>query len=133
MGWSTAWGAWKNRLSLEGQSAAETRLGLVPTGALVTLSNPYWWLWWALITPFYIQQTFVWGLAGLVALFVVHWLSNLGWLTGISWLTGSGRALFSPRVYRWVMIVSGAILLFFGLTFVVLGARFLVTGEVGLS
>jgi threonine/homoserine/homoserine lactone efflux protein len=133
MGWSTALGAWRDRLSLDGQAAVEPRLGLVPTGALVTLSNPYWWLWWALITPLYIEQTFVWGLLAVLLLFFVHWLADLGWLTGISWLTGSGRGLISPRVYRWVMIVSGALLLFFGLTFVIAGLRFLTTGEVAFA
>ena len=86
-----------------------------------------------LISPLYLQEALAWGILGLAILYLVHWLTDLGWLTGLSWLTGSGRSLFSPGIYRWVLIVCGAALLFFGITFVVAGLRFLVTGEVSLG
>ena len=133
MGWGMGFGAWRGRISLEGDAEKEAAIGLVPTGTLLTLSNPYWWIWWALITPLYIQQSFAWGILGLIVLFLVHWSTDLGWLTGLSWLTGSGRKIISARVYRWVIIVCGAALVFFGITFVIAGVQFLVTGEVGLG
>ncbi|MDX1613132.1 MAG: LysE family transporter [Candidatus Promineifilaceae bacterium] len=133
MGWTMGRDAWQGRLRLDAQAAERARLGLVPTGALVSLSNPYWWIWWALITPLYIQQSFAWGIIGVAVLYLVHWSSDLGWLTGLSWLTGSGRDLIGPRLYRWVMIVCGVALLFFGLSFIVAGINFLVTGQVSLS
>jgi threonine/homoserine/homoserine lactone efflux protein len=133
MGWAMGYGAWKYRLSLEGSASDEIKLGLVPTGALVSISNPYWWLWWALITPLYIEQSLAWGVLGVAILFVVHWSTDLGWLTSLSWLTGSGRALFSPRVYRLVLIICGGALIFFGVTFIVAGINFLITGEVSLG
>ena len=80
----------------------------------------------------YIQQSFAWGVLGLIILFLVHWSTDLGWLTGLSWLTGSGRKIISPQIYRWVIIACGAALVFFGVTFVVAGVQFLVVGEVGL-
>ena len=49
MGLSMGLGAWQHSLSLEGEAAQEARFGLVPEGSLVTLSNPYWWIWWALM------------------------------------------------------------------------------------
>lgn len=133
MGWEMGLAAWRHQLSLDQAAAQEARFGLVPTGALVSLSNPYWWIWWALISPLYIRQSFAWGVAGLVILYVVHWMIDLGWLTGLGWLSGSGRRIFSPRVYRWVMIVCGGALLFFGISFVIAGIAFLTTGEIGLE
>lgn len=133
MGLGMGVGAWRHRLSLEGEAAQEAQFGLVSEGSLVTLSNPYWWIWWALITPLYLQEALIWGVLGLVILYLVHWSIDLGWLTSLSWLTGSGRNLFSPRVYRWVLIACGAALLFFGVSFVIAGVRFLTTGEVSLS
>lgn len=133
MGWGMGWGAWRGRLSLAGQTSGRARFGLVPTGALVSLSNPYWWIWWALATPLYIERAFGWGLLGLLVLYLVHWSSDLGWLTGLSWLTGSGRGLLSPGIYRWVLIVCGGALLFFGLSFVVAGLKFLASGQVSLG
>ena len=133
MGWGMGYGAWKYRLKLEGEEVSDSRLGLVSTGSAVTVSNPYWWVWWALVTPLYIEQSLAWGVLGLTILFLVHWSTDLGWLTSLAWLTGSGRALFSARVYRVVLIVCGGALIFFGITFVVAGIRFLITGEVGLG
>ena len=133
MGWGMGYGAWKHRLTLEGNTVDESKLGLVSTGSVVTLSNPYWWIWWALVTPLYIEQSLAWGALGLAILFLVHWSSDLGWLTGLAYLTGSGRSLFSASVYRVVLFICGAALLFFGITFVIAGIRFLVTGEVSLG
>lgn len=130
MGWSMARGAWQGKMTLKGEAAKQARFGLVPTGVLVTISNPYWWIWWALVAPLYIQQSFAWGAAAVALLYIAHWFSDLGWLTGLSWLTGSGRNLFRPAVYRWVLIVCGGALLFFGLSFIVLGITVLRTGRV---
>jgi len=133
MGWGLAVAAWQHKLTLAGETAKEARFGLVPTGILFSLSNPYWWVWWALITPLYIRQSLVWGLVGVALLFIVHWATDVGWLTGLAWLTGSGHALVNPAVYRWVMLVCGAALLFFGVSFMGAGLSFLYTGEVSLS
>lgn len=101
-------------------------LQLLATFFLIGLSG-------ALITPLHIRQSFAWGVIGLVILFLVHWSSDLGWLTGLSWVTVTGRALVSPRIYCWVLVGGGEALLFFGVTFVIAGLRFLVTGEVSLG
>ena len=97
------------------------------------IKNSFDAIWWALVTPLYIEQALTWGALGLTILFFVHWSTDLGWLTGLAWLTGSGRTLFSARVYRVVLIICGAALLFFGITFVIAGIGFLVTGEVSLG
>ena len=133
MGWGMAAAAWRYQLTLTGSSAQKARFGLVPTGAFFSVSNPYWWIWWALITPLYIRQSLAWGVWGVTILFVTHWLTDLGWLTGLAWLTGSGHSLLNPGVYRWIMIVCGAALLFFGISFVMAGVNFLLTGEIGFS
>lgn len=133
MGWGMGWGAWRHQLTLDGTAGAEARFGLVSTGALMSVSNPYWWVWWALITPLYIQQSFAWGVLGVAILFLVHWSSDLGWLTAISWLTGSGRKLINPGIYRWILVACGLALLFFGITFIIAGVGFLASGEVNLT
>lgn len=125
--------AWRRKISLSGAKGEESKVGLVGTGALVTVSSPYWWIWWALITPLYIRDALTWGVAGLVILFFVHWSTDLGWLTGISWLTGSGRGIISPNLYRWVLIICGGALGFFGITFIIAGFGFILTGTVSLG
>lgn len=133
MGWNVAGAAWRHQLTLTGATTQEARFGLVPTGAFFSISNPYWWIWWALITPLYIRESLVWGVWGVTILFITHWLIDLGWLTGLAWLTGSGRSLLNSGVYRWIMIVCGAALLFFGFSFVVAGSHFILNGEIRLG
>lgn len=129
MGSSMALGAWRGRLNLADLASQEAPFNLVTTGSLVTLSNPYWWIWWALITPLYIADAFIWGVLGVAILFLFHWSTDLGWLTAISWVTGSGRGLVSPGVYRWLVIGCGGFLVFFGVSFIIAGIRFIATGS----
>jgi threonine/homoserine/homoserine lactone efflux protein len=133
MGWRMAVAAWQYRLTLAGDDAQSPRFNLVPAGIFFSISNPYWWIWWALVTPLYIRESLVWGIGGVVILFLTHWLTDIGWLTGLGWLTGSGRSLVSPGLYRWIMVVCGVALLFFGVSFMVAGGRFLVTGEINIG
>lgn len=128
MGWNLTISALRYQLTLTDEANKETGLGLVPSGIVFSISNPYWWIWWALVAVLYIQQAMVWGIVGVVLLFLVHWMSDIGWLTGLAWLTGSGHKLVNPRVFRWVMIGCGIILLFFGLTFVIAGIKFFSDG-----
>jgi len=132
MGWSMATAAWGYKLTLSGgDSFHNMKIGLVPAGVFLSISNPYWWIWWVLLVSFYIRDSLVWGVWGVLALFVVHWLTDVGWLTGLSWLTGSGRSIMKPGLYRWIIIGCGVILLFFGISFVIAGIGFLMTGRVG--
>jgi threonine/homoserine/homoserine lactone efflux protein len=133
MGWNLLIAAWRGQLTLAGEAAKEARFGLIPTGIFFSVSNPYWWVWWALIASLYVRQSLAWGLAGVALLFLVHWLTDVGWLTGLAWLTGSGHRLLSQAVYRWIMLICGAALLFFGLSFVVAGVQFLRTGQVAIG
>ena len=133
MGWGMILAAWQYRLTLTGEAAEPASFGLIPTGILFSLSNPYWWIWWALITPLYIRQSMAWGVLGITILFLVHWSTDVGWLTGLAWLTGSGHSLIKPNLYRWIIIICGLALLFFGIWFMVVGGRFLWMGEVQLG
>lgn len=128
MGSTMAYSAWKKRAQLEDGEQKPASKNLLSAGALVTLSNPYWWLWWPLVTPLYLERALSWGIAGLVLLYMTHWLTDFGWLTGLSWLSARGRSIISPATYRAVLIVSGLLLLFFGATFMALGLRYFLTG-----
>jgi threonine/homoserine/homoserine lactone efflux protein len=130
MGWGLARGAWRGQLSLRKARDADaptvTRLGLVPAGAALSLSNPYWMLWWASVGAGMILTALEWGALGLIAFYVVHWFTDLVWLNLMSFLTASGRGLMSERVYRGVLVACGLFLVMFSLYFIVGGVRFVV-------
>jgi threonine/homoserine/homoserine lactone efflux protein len=133
MGWGLLNGAWRGRLSLAAATGmtkgSRSDTALVSKGVLFSVSNPYWWVWWVVVTPVFIREAMLWSVLGVVLLFSIHWLSDVLWLTGLSYLTGSGRSLVGERLYRWVLIGCGAALVFFGLFFAIAGLQ----GELNLS
>jgi threonine/homoserine/homoserine lactone efflux protein len=123
MGYGLAIGAWRGKLTLSGaaagQAPAALRFGQVPGGAMFTLANPYWLLWWATLGAAYVARVMSLELGPLTVggLALTHWLTDLVWLGGLSVLVASGRGLIGERGYRGVLLLCGAFLLAFGLYF----------------
>ncbi len=98
---------------------------LVPAGALVSISNPYWVLWWASIGAAYMSESLREGTAGVASFFTAHILSDYTWLTLVAFVLATGRRLISRRVYRGVMAACGLFLLALGAWFLYTGIDFL--------
>ncbi len=105
----------------EEEAVKESKAGPIAEGALVSLSNPWWTLWWATIGVKLAADALAIGPIGVVAFFIGHQLADISWYLFVIFAVSRGRGLLSPRVYRIVMGVLAAFL-------VVLGARFLVSG-----
>ncbi|HDN79401.1 MAG: lysine transporter LysE [Chloroflexi bacterium] len=128
MGWGLIKGAWQKSISLKELSAKEPpaalRVGLVPAGILLSVSNPYWSLWWASIGAGFILASWKYGVVGLAVFYLAHWLTDFSWLTALSFLTASGRKAISDKVYRAILFGCGLFLLAFSLYFLYSGIRF---------
>ena len=104
---------------LQYRSAREERAGPADgrnpfvAGVVLTLSNPYWWIWWL---------TFGAGFLALqpayAAFFVGHISADLVWF-GILAFTASRGAVFLGERYRWVVKGSGIAMAAFGILFAV--------------
>ena len=95
--------------------------GCVLAGLTTTAANPYWFVWWATVGAALVVSASAWGLVGLVAFAVTHWLCDLGWLSFLSWGVFTSRRIWTPTVYRAVLAVCGAVLLGFGIYFITSG------------
>ena len=98
---------------------------LVPAGALVSLSNPYWVLWWASIGAAYMSESLEEGAAGVASFFTAHILSDFAWLTLVAFVLATGRRLMSRGLYRGILVACGVFLLALGVRFVYTGIDFL--------
>jgi len=80
-------------------------------GIVLTLSNPYWWIWWL---------TFGAGFLALqpayAAFFVGHISADLAWF-GLLAFTASRGAKILGEKYRWVVKGSGIAMAAFGVLF----------------
>ncbi len=119
----------RGRLTLSMEPGTSTsRLGPVLRGAVVSLSNPYWIIWWAVVGLKLASDALAIGPLAVGAFFVGHELADFGWYGIVIGLVATGRRFVSDRVYRVVIGVCATALLYIGLTFVWTGLQ----GRIGL-
>lgn len=95
-----------------GQVVGNTILG----GALVSMSNPYWWIWWATIgSSFMIQyQVDFNNLNKLAAFFTGHVAGDLFWYIIVSVLIYFGIKHLNKKIYYGLLACCGCFMIGFG-------------------
>ncbi len=114
-------------LPLEGTPSSTARGPGQPIlgGVLVSLSNPFWSIWWLTVGLGYLVWSRDLGVAGVASFYTGHIMSDLVWYSLVSFAVASGRRFISPRVYTGLMIVCGLFLLALGGYFISSGVGFL--------
>jgi threonine/homoserine/homoserine lactone efflux protein len=109
--------------SLSISADVHTRGGphLILTGMLVSVSSPYWSLWWATIGLGYVLYCVQFGVWGIVFFFIGHSLGDLAWYSAISFAMGKGRRFLSDSHYRTLIGTCAVFLLILSGYFVVSG------------
>ncbi|MDP7240529.1 MAG: LysE family transporter, partial [Dehalococcoidia bacterium] len=100
--------------------------GPIVGGILVSLSNPFWTVWWLTVGAAFIARSLELGLLGIGAFYLGHILSDYAWYSLVSVALASGRSLMTERIYSGIMLTSGAFLALMGVYFVITGANLLV-------
>src|SRR5690606_24631247 len=124
-GRSTVLEARTARLPGAGDAAGRPAGNAVLAGVGTTLSNPYWFLWWATIGSGYVALSQAGGKLAVAVFFIGHILADVGWLGLVAGLVASGRRFIGDGVYRGVLAFLGVFLLGFGVYFLWTGWRFL--------
>lgn len=101
-------------LSLQLTEAGPSKMHPVAAGALVSLANPYFTLWWATIGLGYMVVAYEAGAIGVLIFYVFHILADLVWYALISGSVSLGRNLISDRTYRWMVAGCAVFLVGFG-------------------
>ncbi|MFZ2448120.1 MAG: LysE family transporter [Syntrophobacteraceae bacterium] len=103
---------------IEGPSGAGGG-NLVLTGAVASLANPYWTLWWTTFGLGYLMKISDTGAAGVAVFFTGHIAADFVWYSFISFGVGRGRSLMRDGAYRGLIRACGVFLVFFGGWFLV--------------
>jgi threonine/homoserine/homoserine lactone efflux protein len=98
---------------------------LIPAGVLVSVSNPYWVIWWASVGAAYMSESLDKGAAGVGSFFTAHILSDFAWLTLVAFVLATGRRIMSRGLYRGILAACGLFLLVLGAYFIYSGVNFL--------
>jgi threonine/homoserine/homoserine lactone efflux protein len=111
------------RVELEDDGRGSGKLRTVLAGAVSSLSNPYWTLWWATIGMGLLTKAYAAGAAGLVAFYLGHITGDLTWYSAVSGLIAAGRRFITGRVYGAMLLGSAVFLLAMAGWFIVSGIR----------
>lgn len=110
----------------DGSLAVGRRIGLlgsslVVTGILISISNPYWLMWWATVGAEFVTRSLQLGMVGLAAFFFGHILSDYSWNGLLAVVAHSGRRVLSDRIYGGIIAVCGLFVGLLGLYFIYSG------------
>jgi len=93
----------------------------VVSGIVLSVSNPYWIIWWATIGLGYIIYSKQFGFWGVVIFFAGHILADLAWYSLISATVARGKHFLTDRLYRGLIAICAAFLVVFAGYFVYSG------------
>jgi len=99
---------------------------LVVSGVITSVSNSYWFLWWATIGITYLLWSLKLGAAGVATFFTGHTLGDFGWYAVVGLVVTTGRRFISDAVYRWMLIICGVALVGLGIYFIVSGSVYFI-------
>ncbi len=108
------------------KESKKTGMGsLALSGALVSITNPYFIIWWSSAGIESIRQSYTLGLVGILFFFIGHILSDLTWYTIVSITFSKGKKLISDTVYRRIILLLGVFIMIFSVYFISSGWRIL--------
>jgi len=115
------------RLPASGNRALENP---VLGGMMVSMSNPYWWIWWVTIGLAFITQFDIsfrnW--LNLAAFFLGHEAGDIVWYLIVSILSFFGLRYMNMRAYHGILIFCGIFMILFG---IYLGISPFLQGRIG--
>lgn len=86
-------------------------------GIVVSMSNPYWWVWWATIGFAFMIQ---FGISfkewpSLLAFFIGHEAGDLAWYLFVSILSFFGLRYLNKKIYYGILVCCGIFMILFGI------------------
>jgi threonine/homoserine/homoserine lactone efflux protein len=86
-------------------------------GVITSVSNPYFWIWWASIGSAMVIDGLKSGLILGSAFMIGHWCADISWYTVVSATVHRGKSVLSDTSYRLVIALCGIFLVIFGIWF----------------
>jgi len=104
----------------EARSREVATRNLLLIGLAFTGLNPFFVIWWLTVGSKLILLSLEFAsLAGVVFMYICHVWMDYAWLTSVAHFSKMGTNVVGLKWYRLIMAVFGAVLIYFGLTFLV--------------
>jgi len=101
----------------ESKLSTRSKLSTISAGALSSMSNPYFWLWWFTVGAMLVVSTTVYGILGAVLFIAGHWAADITWFAFVSISMQQGKKFLSPNMIRLVLVSCSLFMIAFGAWF----------------
>jgi threonine/homoserine/homoserine lactone efflux protein len=120
MGVDMVLNALRDKLKIDLNGDGNGNRNMVLSGAAISAMNPYFLIWWAIIGLGFLLSAYQgFGIWGIAAFYIGHIATDFLWYGALSIIIGKTRRFISQKVYRVIVATLGAVLIYFGTTFVV--------------
>jgi threonine/homoserine/homoserine lactone efflux protein len=93
--------------------------GPISLGLLMSVSNPYWWVWWVTVgNTFLLEGLAVASTIGVVVFYFSHIMSDFTWYTFVSSSLSKTKTRISDRTYKYLLAGCAVALVAIGLVFI---------------
>lgn len=107
------------QIHTDGSSPRAKNFRLIVSGAVISVTNPYFLLWWAVVGLGFIMQSYgTLGPAGVLVYYLGHISADFIWYTAIAVIIGKTRRFIKESPYRLLIGVLGGLLIYFGMKFI---------------
>lgn len=107
----------RGRIALENsETAAGKGIHMHPViaGALISISSPYWVIWWATVGLTYLTMAIKNSMTGVASFFAGHILADLLWYSMVAAVIAGGRRFMSQRIFKIIIVLCGLFLAILG-------------------
>jgi threonine/homoserine/homoserine lactone efflux protein len=87
-------------------------------GVLISLANPYWYIWWLTIGATFMIKSVTYSFAGVSCFYFGHILADFIWYLLVGFIVSTGRRFFNQKVYITILLLCSAFLLYLGVKFI---------------
>ncbi len=115
------WGRMDMGRKRGGGPAGGPGMRVVGLGIVVSLSNPYWTVWWVTVAAGLLAVAAKSGLVTVAAFYTGHILSDFVYYVALGLAVVAGRRFIGGRAYRAVMALFALLLGAFGVVFLLKG------------
>lgn len=119
MGISMGYDIIKNKVNYNSLSEEKkSNHKLAGKGITATLSNPYWFVWWATTGLAFLVKSLKFGAVGPVVFYFGHILSDFVWYSAVTLLLWTGKKMVMGKGLKILISVCALFLIYLGISFI---------------
>jgi len=88
-------------------------------GVLISLMNPYWYIWWMTIGAAFIIKSVEFNIPGISSFYLGHISADFIWYLFIGFLINTGRKFFNQKIYNGILAACSIFLFYLGIRFII--------------